>query len=321
MPEHVLSPVWSEKPRGMSDMRRLAKRVVDSMPKVQAVVLFGSRARKTARRDSDWDVALLAPERYRKEVLRSVTEVPAVSYITLSPKRLRERHNWLGTLERSVAEGGVLLAGEWIIPKSQKRPFVSYPNLAIFLDSAAERVDIAVRRVQIKVLRYGLSPADSTLCKYTQDAAERLAKAALLHLCVHPASTHGVLELAQSLLVKHPDHPWIEVIKSFNGLSKEHHVENYEFEETESTDEALDRLYRVMTFYEEVLETIAQKRLGFAGHVLSICMDIEVIVSFYLRHSASWNKFPDELKQHLLQWKRMAVWISGTLSDGGRTGK
>ena len=40
-------------------LRRVAAEAVGSIPGIEAVLLFGSRARGSARQASDWDVAIL----------------------------------------------------------------------------------------------------------------------------------------------------------------------------------------------------------------------------------------------------------------------
>ena len=40
-----------------TSLRRTAAEAVDSLPGIEAVVLYGSRARGTARETSDWDIA------------------------------------------------------------------------------------------------------------------------------------------------------------------------------------------------------------------------------------------------------------------------
>ncbi len=216
MPDQALVPVWTKEPRGMSDMRRLAKRVVDSTPRVQAAVLYGSRARKSARRDSDWDVALLTPERYRKEVLRTVPEIPDVNYVLLSPKQLREQHNHLGTLERNVVRDGVLLAGEWTVPKSQAKPKVSYEKLAIGLRIAADHINLAVYHLGNVIGRqpeYG----NNLLGGKSQYASKHLAFAALLHLEIDHPHSNKMLDLAEALRNEHPNHAWGDAIELLNG--------------------------------------------------------------------------------------------------------
>ncbi len=285
-------------------MRRLAKRIVASRPWLQAAILFGSRARGTARPDSDWDVALLASERYRDEVLRLAPRVPAVSYVPLSPRRLRERYNRLGTLERSIARDGVLLAGDWIMPKSQKRQVVSYPDLANDLEASASKISSAIERIRRKIPHQPLF-GDNLLCSATQDAGELLSKAALLHMGIHPPHTHNALELADELRKKQLDHDWIDMIESLNGLSRERHVAFYTAAILESFEDSLHRLHMVVEFYMEVVETILEKRPGMTGHLLEICEDIVHTVSDH-QHASNWDLLPEDLKQTLLQWKGMA---------------
>ncbi len=325
MPEHALAPAWPKQPRSLPDMRRLAKRVVDGMPKVRAAILFGSRARKTARRDSDWDVALLAPERYKHEVLRTAPRIPTVSYVSLSPKRLRERHNRLGTLERSVARDGVLLAGEWTMPKSQTNPTVSYENLASGLQVAADQLAMAIDHLGRIIRRYPdfiLNPSnygDNTLAGSSQYASEHLAKAALLHLEIDHPESHKVLKLAGALRSQHPGHPWIKIIESFNGQSHDLHVAEYEGEIVENLDRSLARLYNAIDFYGEVLAAIAKKRPDFTERLQTLCGSIADIVFIY-QNGLYWETCPDELKQRLLQWNRIATYYSQTDTGSSQSG-
>ncbi len=320
MHEQALSTAWSRAPRGMSDMRRLASHIVASKPWLQAAILFGSRARGTARQDSDWDVVLLAPERYRDEALRLAPRVPAVSYVPLSPRRLRERHNRLGTLERSVVRDGVLLAGDWIMPKSQKRQIVSYPDLANGLGVSASEICLAVVRLLAILQRLPVS-GDNILCSATQDAGELLSKAALLHLGIHPPHTHNALELADELRKTHPHHDWIDMIESLNGLSKERHVAIYSTTILESFEASLHRLCMVVEFYIAVVETVFEKRPGIKGYLIRICEDIVCFDSIYQKAS-NWEQLPEDLKRKLLRWKRLAEGILKTAAtDKSKTAK
>ncbi len=300
MPELVLTPGLPNGPRGMPDMRRLAKWVVDSMPMVQAAVLFGSRARKTARRDSDWDVALLAPERYRDEVLRTAPRVPEVSYVSLSPRRLRVRQNWLGTLERSVARDGVVLAGEWDRPRLLKKTRVSYPAMFSRLTTAIGHAESAYNRL-VKGKAYRIYETDNVLSVYTQDAAEFTSKAALLHLGVDVPETHNVEKLADALSEEHPNHAWVSIIRSFNGKSPRRHVAGYadDGEEVGDVDESEDRLCGVLEFYEAVIDDIAKKRPGFRGETIRLCNDVVYFVSD-AESGQKWKLCPRVVQRSLL---------------------
>lgn len=306
MQGHVPSPAWAIEPKGLSDMRRLAKHVVDSMPRVQAAILFGSQARKSAGKRSDWDVALLAPERYRKKVLEAVPSVPAVNYVLISPKGMHDRYNRAGTLERSVAEDGVVLAGEWEMPKSRKRHTVSSKALQALLISSASCIDQAFARLKTVIRLDWLDQGDNSLCANSQDAAERLAKAAILHLGIHPYKTHKVLTLADALCDKHPNHPWIETIRSFNGDSATRHVSVYCAETEESTEDSLTRLQNVLVFYQELIEAISKKRPGFSKRMSKVCSHAIQIASNH-QSDIDWESVPSELKRELLLWKQKSA--------------
>ncbi len=300
----------------MPDMRRLAKRIFAGMPLVQAVILFGSRARGTARSDSDWDVALLAPKRYMKEVLRTAPILSTVNFVSFSPRQLTERCNRLGTLERSVVKDGVLLAGEWVTPDSQKKLTVSYPEMANGLEVAADHITMAASQL-LTIKRVDTTQGRNTLCAFTQYAAERLSKAALLHLCIDPSRTHKVLKLADAIRKEHPHHPWIKIIESFNGRSSDHHVADYGITLIEPLDESLTRLYGVMGFYRLVLKAITSKRPGFSSYLPELCNNIVAIVSMQ-KSAPTWRELPEEMQQRLLQLNQMAEETLATVAGKGR---
>lgn len=309
MQEHVSAPVWNIEPAGMSDMRRLAKRVVDGMPLVSAAILFGSRARKTARRDSDWDIALLAllaPERYKWEVLRSVPGVPTVSYVSLSPKRLRERHNHIGTLERSVVRDGILLAGEWTMPKSKQKPKATNAELANGLHSSANHINLAVTNMYEVVDSY-VDYGDNTLAALSQQSAEHLVKSALRHRGIDYPHTHRALMLAEALRKQYPTHCWIETIESLNGKSAALHIAEYDYKLAEEVDASLARLHKTLEFYERVVEAIAKKRPKFKEHLQVLRKEVVKIISRHQGDEIYWNKLPSELRQNLLNWRQMAI--------------
>lgn len=297
-------PAWSDKPKGMSDMRRLARDVVDKVPLVQAAILFGSRARGTASSDSDWDVALVIPNRYRKRVLRDLPRVPTVNYVSLSPKRLRERHNQIGTLERSISIEGLSLAGEWTLSQSQKQPAVSCAVLANGLNAAAVRIDTFINQVMLANLSQ-IWLMENTLCDTSQDAAERTARSALIHLGIHPPPTHNMMAFADELRISHPGHAWVERIESFNGYSSERHVADYDAQIMETVEESLTRTCRVIEFHKELLETIAIERPQILDHLLRLSKYIAVAVTLHGKSDA-WSNLPDDLKHQLLQWKHQA---------------
>lgn len=215
-----------------------------------------------------------------------------------------------------MARDGVLLAGEWTTPDSQKRSTVSYPDLANGLEVAADHINMAVSQL-LKMKRRDATYGNNTLCGLTQYAAERLAKAALLHLCIEPAHTRKVLVLADALRKEDPSHPWIEIIESFNGHSADHHAADYSAAVMESVEDSLMRLYGVIEFYRHVLEAIAKKRPGFSERMLELCDNIAAIASIQ-QSAPTWGELPEELKQRLLHLNRMAEEILAAGADNDR---
>ncbi len=304
--EQTRAPLWPKGPRGMIDMRRLAKRVVDGTPNVQAAILFGSRARKTARRDSDWDVALLAASRHRKEVLLAAPIIPTVNYVSLSPQRLREWYNRLGTLERSVVRDGILLAGEWDPPNTTKRIMVSYPAMSSKLADATGYIQSAYHHLA-REKAYRFEAADNLFIADTQKAAKYVSRAAHLHLGVDVPEIHNVKKLADALHIKCPRHAWITTILSLSGkpLSPRTTIHDGENGVNDNVAEAERQLCMVLEFYAEVLEDIAKRRPGFRGKALRLCDEIAATVS-NVKVERSWNLCPEAVRRSMLHWGQTA---------------
>ena len=99
-------------------LRRTAAEAVGSIPGIEAVVLYGSRARGTARPASDWDVAILshaAPEQ-EKAATRLFHALERVNPVVMKPESIEAHCNQGTRLESAVARQGRLLAGEWTPP-------------------------------------------------------------------------------------------------------------------------------------------------------------------------------------------------------------
>ena len=95
-------------------LRERAEEVVRREPAVEAVVLFGSRARGTASTRSDWDVALIEKNgRAAEAAYRLLGELPGVRAIGIRADELERRKDTAGALEAAVARQGVTVAGAW----------------------------------------------------------------------------------------------------------------------------------------------------------------------------------------------------------------
>ena len=100
-------------------LKRTAVEAVGSIPGIDAVVLYGSRARGTARAASDWDIAILshaAPDNERAaEKLFGHLEL--VQPVVMPPESIDEHCDTGTRLEAAIARQGRLLAGDWTPPR------------------------------------------------------------------------------------------------------------------------------------------------------------------------------------------------------------
>ena len=95
-------------------LRRTAAEAVGSIPGIEAVVLYGSRARGTARATSDWDVAILshaAPDD-EEAATRLLGKLERVYPVVMKPESIEAHCNQgdaareCDRASRPVARGG-----------------------------------------------------------------------------------------------------------------------------------------------------------------------------------------------------------------------
>ena len=181
-------------------LRRTAAEAVRSVPGVEAVVLFGSRARGTARQASDWDIAILsraapADERAARELFGVLERVHP---IVLNPESIEEHCNQGMRIESMIARQGRLLAGEW------NRPACRMEDLDMKPEDLEQNLDIVTRDVRsaflalcdaaFKDIHYVPKVAEES-----QQAAEALAKTIVAGFGLSPATVHDLNELAVQL--------------------------------------------------------------------------------------------------------------------------
>ena len=102
-----------------SELRRVVDAIATSIHP-EAVILFGSRARGDARAESDFDLAILAPDgvarrRVAMRAYESLAGVPdrsvAVDIVVLTPSTIATERDLAGSISRAVAHEGVVLYG------------------------------------------------------------------------------------------------------------------------------------------------------------------------------------------------------------------
>lgn len=98
-------------------IRAAAERAVAEHDGVDAVVLFGSRARGDHRPDSDFDLAAIGkrPDDATQALLAAHPKVERVH--TARPADLRRRANTATAIEAAIVRQGIVVAGAWRRPR------------------------------------------------------------------------------------------------------------------------------------------------------------------------------------------------------------
>ena len=181
-------------------LRRTAVEAVDSIPGIEAVVLYGSRARGTARATSDWDIAILShasPEN-EQAARRLFGELERVESIVMNPESIEAHCNQGTRLESAIARQGRLLAGDWTPPRCRME------DLDVPTGDLRNNLDIATRDLRSVFLALcdaafkGQSYIPNVV-EDSQQAAEALAKTIIAGFGLSPTAVHDLNVLATQL--------------------------------------------------------------------------------------------------------------------------
>ena len=188
------------KPTNYELLRRTAVKAVETCPGVEAVVLFGSRARGTAHPKSDWDVAVLsrADSAVERSACRLLGEHERVNAIMLRPEAIEEYRDRATRLEAAIVRQGRLLAGTWSRPQCRREHLEMEP------DEFREDLEVATWDIQNAVTLLCDAALDEdeyvpNLVELSQQAAEAVAKSIVAGHGLTPIATHELNELATQL--------------------------------------------------------------------------------------------------------------------------
>ena len=253
---------------GLSDrdvrkrLRAVAREAVRS-PAIDAVVLFGSRARGDFRPDSDWDVALIAnsdcghPDvlatRKRIESLGQHAEFEIWERTT---QYLRENASRSNLVAGGVATQGVPLAGQWPLTPAAHGGQQSM-DLEIMRVQQAGVCEFIASGWLAAGMQYGESNPDTRRVSYLSGlAAELLAKDIIASHSVQPVRYHNLNGLAEQLEGL-PLQAWeseehraeeVEALREMNGITARLHLGVYIDHPTEgeSLEKGIRRLLLAM---------------------------------------------------------------------------
>ena len=181
-------------------LRRTAVEAVGSIPGIEAVVLFGSRARGTARATSDWDIAVLSHASAENEqaARRLFGDLERVHPIMMDPESIEAHCNQGTRIESAIARQGQVLAGDWTPPRCRTE------DLDVAAEDIGDNLDIATGDLCSAFLALcGVAFKGRTyeprVVEYSQQAAETLAKTMIAGFGLSPTTVHDLNALATQL--------------------------------------------------------------------------------------------------------------------------
>ena len=210
-------------------LRERAEEVVRRAPAVEAVVLFGSRARGTAGPGSDWDIALIGKSGKPPEVAyRLLGELPGVRLLGFRVGEIERHKDTAGALEAALARQGVALAGAWQRPACRKEALsMDVVRMRANLDNATDAVTRAVMAGIDHLHARGRKRSDWTpVTTGSADAAEHVAKAVLTGYGLSPREVHFLDALAEQLANAYRGRndprqaEWAERVRAMNGTTR-----------------------------------------------------------------------------------------------------
>ena len=255
------------KPTNYELLRRTAVKTVKTCPGVEAVVLFGSRARGTAHPKSDWDVAVLsrADSAVEQDACRLLGEHERVNAIVLKPEALEEYRDRATRFEAAIARQGRLLAGTW------SRPECRMEGLEMDPDEFREDLEVAIRDIENAVTQLCNAALDGdeyvpNLVELSQQAAEAVAKSIVAGHGLMPTATHELNELATQLENAYRGRRggeerrlFAKAIRELNGNTRAAHGARYARGRVEAPADTVERLLRVQRLQTRWVRSCAEQ--------------------------------------------------------------
>ena len=181
-------------------LRRTAAEAVGSIPGIEAVVLYGSRARGTARATSDWDIAILSHASAENEqaAKRLFGDLERVESIVMNPESIEAHCNRGIRIESAIARQGKLLAGDWTPPRCRSEDLdVAAEDIGYNLDIVTG--DLCSALLALCNVAFTGRTYEPRIVEYSQQAAETLAKTMIAGFGLSPTAAHDLSALATQL--------------------------------------------------------------------------------------------------------------------------
>ena len=275
-------------------LRKACQTTLRQWPEARAALLFGSRARGTGGKDSDWDVAIVLsgdnPERARPATnpeefphAAALFDLDPVDCWTLTEGYLNRRATDLGSLPYAVCRDGRLLAGQLRIPDKKKireEATLNPEDWNSRMTAVLTQLNLAMVPIRevLAAPTWGIGLAFcSDLMRISSNAAELLVKAAMERRGVAADhTTHKIDALAQDFLRARPGEMELaRQMSALNGKSRQHHLALYDLGEFSSADVtlAVDRLCGVLELWADEISPSHADGMGGMTDDLSRLID------------------------------------------------
>ena len=198
-------------------IRAAAEETLRENEAIEAILLYGSRARGDHRRGSDYDLAVVsslsrkeATEAARRLYDENLVKKHWTEIATTSSEDLDRYANTAGTLESRIAREGVLIAGEWNRPKCKEGR-----ELDIDIEKALEWSHTAIANgltatMWLKIASSEGWPGDNEAATRVQRMAEQVAKGVVATVGIHESDIHDLDRTADELHDAYRDTRWRE---------------------------------------------------------------------------------------------------------------
>ena len=291
-------------------LKRTAVEAVDSIPGIEAVVLYGSRARGTARAASDWDIAILshaAPDDERAAE-RLFGHLELVQPIVMPPESIDEHCNTGTRLEAAIARQGQLLAGDWTPPRCRSEDLdVESEDLKRNLHVATDDLSgafLALCNASVRELLYSPKVVEDS-----QQAAESLAKSIIAGFGLSPVTVHDLGELATQLENAYRGRRreaeerrrFAAAIRELDGKTQIAHVARYHASPVEWPERTAQRMGATMRLQTEWLRGYAERTPEFRDAAAAAGAEIADAASV-IEEMRGFGRIDPELRAQVRAW-------------------
>jgi len=305
-------------------LKRTAVEAVGSIPGIEAVVLYGSRARGTAREASDWDIAILshaaADDARAAEKLFSHLEL--VQPIVIPPESIEAHCNTGTRLEAAIARQGRLLAGDWTPPRCRNEDLdVELGDLKRIVNVATSDLCSAFLGLCNATVREFLySPK---IVEDSQQAAESLAKSIIAGFGLSPVTVHDLDELAKQLENAYRGRRreaderrrFAAAIRELDGETQIAHVARYHASPVEWPERTTKRMRDTMQLQTEWLQWYAERTPGFRDAAAAAGEEIADTASV-IEEMRGFDRLDPELRAQVRVWGEDGRSIAAAFGPG-----